>query len=646
MQKTSLAILFFIATALLPFDRMWIAQGADSPDDQRSEDEPQVNRHAAKRGPRRKKPQHSAEVELESPKPPTSPVSPPSADDDRANTTDEVKELREELKRLSAEVRHLQNSPRESAKESREASNGSVRSVFDFADAEMDSSERARDPGAAAAPFNFGLDDEPAPSESLFGDIWLSQYEEPPSDFGAVPGQHIRPRRTDELGSIGFPEIRPYKPDMLHKKRKVEAEFAEGLTVRTDDDYFSLTFHNLTQVDGRAFNPSGDPLHDTFNIPRQRWYVLGNVSPYVRYYTVINRGFGSLDVLDAWADFAMGDIDRDKLQVRVGRMKTPYTYEYIKISENDLIAPERSVFLGNFAPNREIGVMAHGQIYDKKLEYALGLFNGPRRSFQDFNNGKDLFTFLNTKPFLDWDCDWLKQLNIGGSWNWGKEHQPLQPSVLTTANDQSSTAIATDASPSFLAFGKNVFEDGQRMQWSGDLAYYYKSLGILAGYQGGYQDYAIQTGTLPGTSADPNASTAFVGVTGSKAVRVPMTGYSVAAFYFLTGEEVTRRRELLEPKKEYVASKLLEGNIGAFEGFNRIAYIDLGSNVFTGGLADPTVNSARALVFDNGVNWYMNHYTKITFDWQYCEWATPVFLAPGKTTSFTNLFWFRTQVFF
>ena len=113
--------------------------------------------------------------------------------------------------------------------------------------------------------------------------------------------------------------------------------------VRTDDDYFSLTFHNLTQVDGRLFNPVGDPLHDNFSIPRQRWYVLGNISPYVRYYTVINRGFSSIDVLDAWTDWSVGDIDRDMLQIRVGRMKTPYTYEYMKVAENDLIAAERSV---------------------------------------------------------------------------------------------------------------------------------------------------------------------------------------------------------------------------------------------------------------------------------------------------------------
>ncbi|HEY3966044.1 MAG TPA: porin [Planctomycetaceae bacterium] len=503
------------------------------------------------------------------------------------------------------------------------------------------------EPSAATATrFPFQLGDEEAPSAVPFENMQFIQDDQPPSELGAVPGQHIRPRRTDVLGSIGFPAMRPYKPDLGHKMRKLEAEFGEGLTVKSDDDYFSLTFHNLTQVDARAFNPSGDPLHDNFTIPRQRWYVLGNVSPYVRYYTVINRGYGSLDVLDAWTDWAISDIDRDKLQVRMGRMKTPYTYEYIKISENDLIAAERSVFVGNLAPNREIGVMAHGQVVNKQIEYAVGLFNGPRRSFEDFNNGKDLFTFLNTKPFLDGDIGFLKQLNIGGSWNWGNENQPLQPAFFTTANDQSPNGTASNNSPTFFAFGKNVYEHGTRMQWSGDVAYYYKSLGLLAGYQGGFQDYSVQTGTLPGTAAFPNAATTFTGVVGTNPTRVPMNGYSIAAFYFLTGEEVTRRRELLEPRDEYIATKFWQGNIGAVEAFGRFAYIDLGKNVFTAGLADPTVWSARANVIDTGFNWYLNHYTKLTFDWQYASYGSQVFLSPGKTTSFTNLFWFRTQVFF
>jgi hypothetical protein len=69
--------------------------------------------------------------------------------------------------------------------------------------------------------------------------------------------------------------------------------------------------------------------------------------------------------------------------LRVGRTKVPASYEYYQIAEGDLIAPERSLFTGNLSGNRQNGFMEHGRILGERAEYALGVFNGPRRSFQD-----------------------------------------------------------------------------------------------------------------------------------------------------------------------------------------------------------------------------------------------------------------------
>lgn len=482
-----------------------------------------------------------------------------------------------------------------------------------------------------------------------------------PSLRGPAP-----PRRVGSLGTVGIPEgkaaaeeeaAEEYQPDLEAKRRKVSTTFGNGLTWRTDDDYFELRFHNLTQVDARMFNPAGDPLHDNFFIPRQRWYFQGHVSEYIDYYTVINRGYGPLDLLDAFADIKLGDIDKEKLQFRVGRMKTPYTYEYIKISENDLIAPERSVYVGNLAGNRQMGGMFHGQLLEKRFEYALGLFNGPRRSFQDFNNGKDLYWFMNTKPFLKTRIEALKELNLGGSFNFGNERNPAQPFSLRTANDQSSSSAAANLSPTFFRFNPNAFENGIRMQWSGDLAYYYKSFGCIAGYQGGYQDYSISKVTIPSRENIHLGTDEFTGIGSPIHTRVRSTGYSVAMFYFLTGEEITRRVELLEPRRplgeiSHVRGEESEkGRLGAVELFARFANLHLSDNVFSSTafgvpLADPTTSANNANVTDIGFNWYLNHYVKLTFDWQYAAYNRPVLLTTTTTTGFNNLFWFRTQVFF
>lgn len=471
------------------------------------------------------------------------------------------------------------------------------------------------------------------PNRSDVGEV------QPPSTAPANPDGEERPLtdRGQNLGTIRLPPMPKRVPrDVPAKARKVEGEFGDGLTAKTEDGYFSLTFHNLTQGDGRFFNPTGNPLVDSFIIPRQRWYVLGNVSPNVRYYTVINRGYGSLDLLDAFIDINFGVIDPEKLQVRIGRMKTPYSYEYIKISETDLIAPERSVFIGNFAGNRQDGFMVHGDLLEKHFEYAVGLFNGPRRSFQAYTDAKNPYFFTNFKPFRSAPDNFIfQQLNLGGSFNCGDELNPVQPAALRTANDQSPSATAANVSPTFLTFNSNAFEDGWRMQWSADLVWYYRALGFMAAYQGGFATYGVSPVAL---------NSAFTNATSPTQTHVPMSGYNFTTWYFLTGEEITRRVFLVEPRR--VFHSFIEGGTGAIELFARYAYARLGDQVYSNGLVNAKDWSNQAGVTDVGVNWYLNHYTKLTFDYQYSNFGRPVTWGPNQFSSFCNIFWCRAQVFF
>ena len=115
----------------------------------------------------------------------------------------------------------------------------------------------------------------------------------------------------------------------------------------------------------------------------------------------------------------------ERLQFRVGRMKTPYLYEYFSIAEGDLIAPERSMYAGNLAGNRQDGAMAIGELFEGRLGYAVGIFNGPRNSFQDYNGAKDFIGYVNSRPFLTSETfTALKYLNIGGSFDVGYQNNP------------------------------------------------------------------------------------------------------------------------------------------------------------------------------------------------------------------------------
>ena len=446
--------------------------------------------------------------------------------------------------------------------------------------------------------------------------------------------RHRRESAAGEPQGIGaqgtegrtFPPESALRGEEKVPRRLAKVEFAEGLEISSPDDEFKLTFHNLTQAEYRAFPTSEEGLlHSQFFIPRQRWYFTGRATRNVEFYTVINRGYGSLDLLDAFISYRIDE----RLRFRVGRMKTPYLYEYYSIAEGDLVAPERSIYAGNLAANRQEGAMALGELYEGRLGYAGGIFNGPRRSFGDYNSAKDFIGYVNSRPFLKSESlKALNYLNIGGSFDVGYQKNPTQPPILTTANDETSASnnpTVESLSPTFLAFNNNVVEQGERTQWAGHAVWFYKSLMLFGEYGGGVAGYAL---------------------TGSKtSTYIPYNGYQVSASFFLTGEEITRRVNVVKPKRDFSFAKG-KWAPGAWEVFARYSTLDFGKEVFTAGFADPNLWSNHAWATDVGANWYLNFYTRVFLDWQHSEFGSPVVSAPNKFGPTRDLFWVRFQVFF
>jgi phosphate-selective porin OprO/OprP len=454
----------------------------------------------------------------------------------------------------------------------------------------------------------------------------LRRQVSPPTPSVAVPGSGPLGAGTEReatggpMGGLGGPL--PGVPGGDEEAgNRVKLDLSRGIRLSTADGRYRIEFHDLTQFDARLFGITGTrqgDLHDNFVIPRQRLYFTGQVDEWLDFYSVLNRGYGDLDILDSYVNFKFDPA----FNVRFGRTKVPYSYEYYKIAEGDLIAPERSVFIGNLSPNRQLGVLGFGRLLNERLEYAVGLFCGPHRSFQDFNNFKNPFFYLNARPFLLGGSDLLRNLNFGASFNFGREDDPLEPNALRTANDETTTPNATNVSPTFLQFNDGVVERGATAFWSGDIAWYYRSLTMLSMYNGGYITYARG---------------------GAGSVRVPFEGGSVALTYFLTGEEIVRRKDV-EPLRNFNWRSPWQ-HPGAVEAYSRVAYLNAGQTIFTGGLADASQYSRNALVLDNGINWYLNRFIRICFDWQHSEFGRPVNFGNHFSRSM-DMFWFRTQLFY
>ncbi|MDG3008255.1 OprO/OprP family phosphate-selective porin [Paludisphaera mucosa] len=410
------------------------------------------------------------------------------------------------------------------------------------------------------------------------------------------------------------------------RRLPLKAYLGQGFELSSDDDEFQLQFHNETQVDYRLFDHTGQgTVHNGFFIPRQIWTFNGRMTKKLEFLASFQRGLSGFELRDALVNLKV--LDEDRLMLKIGRYRVPFTYEFYAVPNYDLISPERSVFAINFSNIREIGAMAWGTLRDDQIDYAAGAFNGQRNSFEDLNDEPNFVGFLNARPFRHSErLPFLNYLNIGGSTEVGNQAATQAPLALRTSVNASQGSGASTASPAFLSFNNNVREDGMRAMGSLHAAWFYKRLSLLAEWDRGFVNY------LPG--AGPTTTR----------VDVPVDAYYVQAGFFLTGENVTRRAPI-QIRKPFNL-KRGEFGLGAVELAARYSTLHLGGQVFTSGLADPNLWSNDAGVLDLGFNWYINSYLKVYLDWQHTEFGSPVVFEPGRYYLNSELYWARLQFLF
>lgn len=426
---------------------------------------------------------------------------------------------------------------------------------------------------------------------------------EPPANPGGI-------RADEPRGSS--------RPDMPAPVRAapLRAAFGPGFELKTADDEFQLQIHDLFQLDGRFYEQGGqDPARDTFGIPRQ-WVIFnGRLTKPFEYYASVAQGFDNLNLLDAFLNVHYDD----RLQLKVGRFFVPFTYELYTVPIPALITPERSLFFNNFGLNRDLGLMAWGQVAGKRVDYAVGIFNGPRNVFLDSNDAKDVVAYLNVRPFGAAGIAALEHFNVGGSVDFGNQLNAPSPQTLRTLVP--APGNATVGVP-FLAFNGDVRESGDRALWSLHLAYYYRHLSFIGEWQSGFQDYARANDL-------------------ANRIHLPIQSFYVEAGYFLTGETVAGRGPV-RPLRDFDLRPGRRGP-GAWEVVGRYNLLDLGDQVFTAGLSDPGLWTDRLETIDVGFNWYWTQYVKLAFVWEHAEFSDPVLYRPGARQRTSDLFLVRFQ---
>ena len=408
------------------------------------------------------------------------------------------------------------------------------------------------------------------------------------------------------------------------KRQPLTGSFGPGFEFTTDDEEFSLRVHYESQIESRIWSQADQtPANSGIFLPRQRIFFNGNITKPIEYEFSINRGFGSLNLLNAYINIHFSD----RFELRLGRFFTPLPYDQYAISNYWLPTPERSIFTTNVGLNRQFGMMGWGYLFDKRLDYAAGVFNGSRNSFESLANAVDFVGFLNARPFQQSErLRFAQYLNLGTSVAFGYQDQAPVPVSFRIGGGSPNADVPGPGTVPFLILNRDVVERGERLLGSVHAAYFYKSLSLIGEWQYGYGSYA--------TAARPSPTP------------VPFSGFYVSGGYFLTGEQVERRSRVT-PLRPFLPRKKEDGiGPGAWEVAGRVSQLRLGEKVFTGGFADPELWSNSATTTELGLNWYWNEYIKVYMFWLHGEFGDPVQYRPGGFQKTADMFWLRFQLYF
>lgn len=443
-----------------------------------------------------------------------------------------------------------------------------------------------------------------------------------PEDTGPVPEYETQPIEPNPFRSPSRGLSTIANPSRV----PLEANFGPGFQFQTPDEEFLLQVHIQSQIESRVWgDPNGGaPFRDGFYLPRQRIFFNGRITKPLEYVFSLNRGFGDLNILETFLNFHPDD----RFQVRFGRYFTPLGYDQFAIRNLWLPTPERSLFTTNLGTNRQVGLMAWGFLFDKRLDYAAGIFTGPRNSFEDRNNAKDVTGYLNARPFQDSKrFELLKDWNIGSSVAYGHQDQPAVPlafrigGVAPTNADQAALATAP-----FLTLNNNVLERGPRLLGSVHSAYFHKGLSLIGEWNYGHGAYALPTQR---TSTD-----------------VPISAFYVTTAYFLTGEHIDRRAMVVPRRPLFPTRAGQRRGIGAWELVGRVSQLTLGRELFQAGLADPSLWANSATTYEVGLNWYWNEHMKIYIFWLHGHFDDPVLYSQADPRDGVDMFWTRFQLFY
>ncbi|MBC8553675.1 MAG: hypothetical protein H8D23_29020 [Candidatus Brocadiales bacterium] len=185
--------------------------------------------------------------------------------------------------------------------------------------------------------------------------------------------------------------------------------YKKGFYLESPDKNFSMMINGRIQF--RYSYEDRDNVHDTdeqqddssFRIRRSRVKFSGNAFKHFKYKIELALsstggaidGSRALELFDWWASW-----NKNKsLSVQFGQWKIPWNRQRVVSSQHQQMI-DRATSQDEFTMDRQIGVMLHGKLFNKKFEYYTGVFNGNGRNQSSNGNNEMLYTArVSWNPF-------------------------------------------------------------------------------------------------------------------------------------------------------------------------------------------------------------------------------------------------------
>jgi phosphate-selective porin OprO/OprP len=407
------------------------------------------------------------------------------------------------------------------------------------------------------------------------------------------------------------PTPRPNPPQDAPAASPPFMGWEDGFRLRSADKRFDLRITGQLQADYRWYADPADTTDiDGFLLRRARFGLEATLFKYYDFRFLPDFGSGQTRLTDGYMNVRYWE----SFQFIAGKFKQPFSYEQL-IQDRFTPLMERSL-IDQLVPQRDLGAMVQGQnLFAGRLDYGVAVSNGVQNGDADTDNSKDLNARVAVRPFAVWEESPLRRLQLGMSGGFGVLYSPVNPSGLRSP----------DGVP-FFQFLNGVLADGGRSRWSPEVAYFLEGLGMSA-------QYFHMTQRLRAANGSP--------------VHVPFDGFYVQGTYLLTGEERTGYSQQIAPLRPFDPAANGTG-LGAIELVGRVSRLVAGDRVFAGGpnrLADPAAVSNGATEMTLGVNWYLNRWARVQFNWEHVWFDRPVRLGgpgaggllPGQDTLLTRV---------